>query len=129
MSEHDEQVAVIDWFRHIYPKYRLIAIPNGQWIAGTGKRKYALINKYKAEGLTNGVYDLFLCHSDGQHHGLWVEMKDKGKTEKALSEDQKNWASDMILEGYLPKCACGFEQARDIIIDYMNGYYKTFKGI
>ncbi len=128
MSESTEQQTVIEWFRRVYPKVHLIAIPNGQWIAGSSnKGKYALINKYKAEGLTAGVSDLFLCYSDGQHHGLWLEMKDKGKKISSMSDPQLKWLSDMNKAGYLGKWASGFEQARDIIIDYINGHYRTCK--
>lgn len=122
MSESQEQQAVIEWFRLQYPQHRLIAIPNGQWIAGTGKQKFALINKYKKEGLTPGVSDLFLCVPIKQHSGLWLEMKDRGK--KKPSEAQSKWMADMILAGYLAKLASGQDEARAIIHDYLNGYYS-----
>lgn len=120
MSESTEQVAVVSWFRLKYPKHHLIAIPNGQWIAGAGKRKFALINKYKAEGLTNGVSDLFLAASKNGYHGLWLEMKDKGKTESSVSKDQKSFIDDMRKAGYKAEWAAGFDQAKKIIEDYMN---------
>ena len=55
MSESTEQQAIVSWFAMQYPKYRLISVPNGQMIGG--KNKYALIAKYKAEGLTSCVSD------------------------------------------------------------------------
>ena len=126
MSESSEQIAVVQWFRVVYPKLHLICIPNGQWIAGSTKKgKYALINKYKREGLTNGVSDLFLCHSDGQHHGLWLEMKDQGKTLSSVSKDQAKWLGDMRDAGYYAVWAAGQGKAKAIITDYINGYYKT----
>ncbi len=125
MSESTEQQAVIQWFRLTYPKLRLIAIPNGQWIAGSTKKgKYALIAKYKAEGLTQGVSDLFLCHAEGQHHGLWLEMKDKGKTASSVTKEQKQWMNDMRQSNYLAMWASGFEEAQNIITDYISGYYE-----
>ena len=124
MSESSEQQALIQWFKLQYSQYRLVAIPNGQWIAGVGKQKFALINKYKAEGLTPGVSDLFLCVPTEKHAGLWIEMKDKGKTKSSISESQKQWLSDMILAGYLAKVAYGFDEAKAIIQDYINGYYN-----
>ena len=126
MSEHDEQVAVIDFVRLQYPEIRIIAIPNGQWLAGDGKRKYALIQKYKREGWLNGVSDLFICHSDGQNHGLWIEMKDRGKTKSSLSIPQRAWLKDMNKAGYVAKWAAGADAAIKIIQDYMNGYYRSF---
>ena len=128
MSEHDQQVAVVQWFRIQYPKHKMIAIPQGQWIAGSSiKGKYALIAKYKREGWTSGVSDLFICHSDGQNCGLWLEMKDKGKNQSSLSQVQKEWLVDMKKAGYLAKWASGADKAIEIITDYMNGYYSTFK--
>ena len=128
MSESTEQQAVIEWFGYTYPKLHLIGIPNGQWIAGsTKKRKYALINKYKAEGMTNGVSDLFLCHSDGQHHGLWLEMKDQGKTISSVTNDQLEWIINMRKAGYCAIWVSGQDKAKAIITDYINGYYKTWE--
>ena len=53
MSEHAEQVAVIDWcFRHMskYPELDLIfAIPNGAMLGG-GKIGAIRMNSLKAEG-------------------------------------------------------------------------------
>jgi hypothetical protein len=118
-NESGEQIAVVSWFKLKYPKHHLIAIPNGQWIAGTGIRKFTLINKYKAEGLTNGVSDLFLATSKQGYHGLWLEMKDRGKKEKSLSESQKDWLNDMRKEGYKAEWAAGFDQAKEIIENYM----------
>jgi hypothetical protein len=117
MSESSEQIAVVQWFRLQYPKYRLISIPNGQMIGG--KNKYALIAKYKAEGLTPGVSDLFLCVPKNGYGGLWLEMKARGKGESDLSPDQRLWLSDMDKIGYRAEWAAGFEQAKGIIEDYL----------
>lgn len=126
-SEHDQQVLLVQWFKLTYPKLHLIAIPSGQWIAGSSaKGKFGLINKYKSEGWIPGVSDLFLCHSDGQHHGLWLEMKNVGKTESSLSPEQKKWMVDMTAAGYLAKWAAGFDRAKAIITDYILGHYRTF---
>ena len=65
-----------------------------------GRNKFALIAKYKAEGLTPGVSDLFLCVPKNGFHGLWLEMKDKGKSEKSLSSEQATWLDEMRKQGY-----------------------------
>lgn len=117
MSESTEQQALISWFMLAYPKCRLISIPNGQMIGG--RDKFALIAKYKAEGLTPGVSDLFLCSPKNGYHGLWLEMKDKGKGYKSLSDDQGVWLEDMRKQGYAAEWAAGFDEAKDIIINYL----------
>ena len=123
MSESTEQQAVIQWFRLQHPLLRLISYPNGQWVQGSGVRRAGLIRKYKAEGMTNGVSDLFLCVPKGPHGGLWIEMKDKGKKEASLSKEQKGWLADMIRAGYQAKWASGFMEAKKIIEDYLNGQH------
>ena len=117
MSESTEQQAVIQWFRIQYPKYRLIAIPNGQLIGG--RNKFALEKKYKAEGMTPGVSDLFLCVPRNGYGGLWIEMKARGKTASSLSPDQRIWLSDMEKIGYRAVMAAGFDEAKIIIEDYL----------
>ena len=118
MSESTEQQAVIQWFNMQYPKYRLISVPNGQMIGG--RNKFALIAKYKAEGLTPGVSDLFLCVPRNGYSGLWLEMKARGKTASNLSPDQRIWLSDMEKIGYRATWAAGFDQAKEIIEEYLS---------
>ena len=117
VSESSEQIAVVEWFRLQYPKYHLISIPNGQMIGG--RNKFVLIKKYKAEGMTNGVSDLFLCVPKNGYSGLWLEMKATGKKASSLSPDQRIWLSDMGKQGYKAEWAAGFEQAKKIIEEYL----------
>lgn len=119
MSESEQQQLVISWFRLQYPKYRLISIPNGTMIGG--RNKYALVNKYKKEGMLPGVSDLFLCVPRNGYNGLWLEMKARGKTASSLSQDQRIWLSDMEKIGYRAVCCFGFDHARKVIIEYMEG--------
>ena len=117
MSESTEQIAVVEWFRLQHPKYRLISIPNGQMIGG--RNKFALIKKYKAEGMTPGVSDLFLCVPKNGYGGLWIEMKARGKTASSLSLEQRIWLADVEKIGYRAVWAAGFEQAKEIIEEYL----------
>lgn len=117
MSESTEQQLVVSWFRLQYPKYRIISILNGSMIGG--RNKYALVNKYKKEGMLPGVSDLFICVPKNGYSGLWLEMKAKGKTASSLSPDQRIWLSDMEKMGYKAECAAGFDQAKIIIEDYL----------
>lgn len=120
MSEHNEQTAVVEWFYYRYPRYRgcLFAIPNGSWLGG--KNRYAQVNKLKREGFKNGVSDLFLMVPAGEYHGMFIEMKDKGKTESSVSDDQKAHlilASEM---GYRAVWAAGSVRAMNLISEYMD---------
>jgi|FreactcultureFD7_1027221.scaffolds.fasta_scaffold08444_4 hypothetical protein len=110
MNEHQEQVALIHWFRLAHPKLIMFAIPNA------AKRSPGLAAYMKAEGLVAGVSDLFLMKPNKQHHGLFIEMKAaKGK----VSEQQEYFVQQAQLQGYAA-CVCfGFEQAQSTIENYL----------
>ena len=112
MSEHTEQVAVIQWYRYQYPKYAkcLWAIPNG------GVRHIGTAVKLKAEGGLSGISDLFLMIPKSGWHGLFIEMKVKGGK---LSDSQKEFMGNATLMGYQAVVCYGFEQAKDAITEYL----------
>lgn len=124
MSEHHEQSAVVNWFRYQYRQYALcfFAIQNAQMLSYLGnKQKIAQVyNKLKREGFKEGVSDLILTVPRGQYHGLWLEMKDRGKTQSSVSKDQKAHLALMSEMGYAAHWAPGFEKAQEILINYMN---------
>lgn len=73
-SEHQEQVAVIQWWGHAcgkynLPEFALFAIPNG------GARDMITGARLKAEGVRGGVLDLALPVPRGIYHGAFIEMK------------------------------------------------------
>jgi len=112
MSEHQEQVAVVEWFRAQYPllKMALFAIPNG------GLRHIRVAMTLKKEGVISGVSDLFLMVPRGTFHGLFIEMKTKkGK----LSENQKEFIKIAINMGYQVIVGYGFEDAKNKIQKYL----------
>ena len=112
MSEHTEQVAVIQWYRYQYPKYAkyLFSIPNG------GVRHIGTAVKLKAEGGLSGISDLFLMMPTNKYHGLFIEMKVKGGK---LSDSQKEFIGNATLMGYQAVVCYGFEQAKDAINNYL----------
>ena len=73
-TESQEQAALVQWFKLRYKDYRLFAIPNGAWLAGSGGRKFGLVAKMKAEGLESGVPDLMLPVARKGCHGLFIEI-------------------------------------------------------
>lgn len=95
-TEHDLQVACVNEFRYLNPRFAdlLIAIPNG------GKRNEIVAAKMKAEGVVAGVPDLFFAHPSGEWHGLFLEMKN-GKA-GVVSEHQKRMMTMLTQHGY--KC-------------------------
>jgi hypothetical protein len=122
MSEHDQQVSVVKWFKLKYPKYKncILSIPNGS-IMNTGGRG---IGRYKwavAEGFNPGASDLFIAIPVGRYGGFWLEMKDVKKTKCSLSKNQKEFIQSMLDVGYHADWAAGAKEAISKIELYMRG--------
>ena len=129
MSEHDEQAALVKWFAMKFPELEpmLIAYPSGAIIgsatksrAGAAAAKYGQIRKLKREGWKKGVPDLLLFVPRGEYHGLVIEMKDKGKTQCSLSDDQKQYLEDFAKQDYKSVWCAVFEAAKREILLYIN---------
>jgi hypothetical protein len=140
-TEHDEQVALIQWAKANEGKYpalkMLFAIPSGQLrpystrIDEHGQKvRYSPIGqKLRAEGVKSGVPDLFLgtgaifvkSLDDGFqkvifYNGLFIEMKsEKGRTTK----NQDAWIEALREQGYKVEVCHGFDEARQVICDYL----------
>lgn len=91
-TEHELQVQCVQWFRWVYPKEIIMAIPNG------GYRTKTTASIMKAEGQLAGVPDLFVPAARGDYHGLWIEMKN-GKAGH-LSDAQKAMHQKLTEKGY-----------------------------
>jgi hypothetical protein len=110
-SEHEEQSAFFDAIKDMqgaYPHWGLIhAIPNGAKLPWTrnkqGKRYSRQAVILKAEGLRNGVCDVFCPFARGEYHGLYLEFKKKGNKP---SPDQKVFIQGVLDQGYA--CAVVF---------------------
>jgi len=114
LTEHDEQSALVAWARLNEGKYpelkMLFSVPLGGYRA----KKTAI--RMKAEGSKPGVPDLFLPVPRGEWCGLWVEMKfGKGR----LTREQKWWVAHLRAEGYRAEVCWSWEEARDVILDYL----------
>ena len=116
MSEHAEQVALMQWFKFQHPKLIMFSIPNGAHLAGDNRLRAIKMNNMKAEGLIAGVSDLFLMMPTNKYHGLFIEMKVKGGK---LSDSQKEFMGNATLMGYQAVVCYGFEQAKDAINNYL----------
>lgn len=114
MSEHTEQVTLMNWCKLMersYPQLALIfSIPNG------GKRHIGTARKLKAEGVKSGVPDIFLSVAKNGKHGLYIELK-YGKNKP--SKNQLEWLSALSDEGYEAKVCYGFDEAKKVICNYM----------
>lgn len=112
--EHIEAVTLMRWVRLSMAKYPDLAmlwhVPNG------GHRSKAAAGKFKAEGVKAGVSDYALDCARGGWHGLRIELKAKGGR---LSPEQREYIEDCLFQNYRAEVAVGWEQAKDILIDYL----------
>lgn len=118
-SESQEQITVVRWFdlSHRDLKGRLIAVPNGAHLAGSGKQRAAKMARMKAEGLRPGFPDLFLPVPAHGFHGLAIEMKrQKGST---TSREQIEWLNWLAEQGYMTALCKGAQAAMDTINSYL----------
>ena len=109
MSEHDEQVAVVEYcgLRGL-PVY---AIPND------GKRSPRAAAWMKAQGLSPGVPDLCIPVSRGDYHSLYIEMKAPGGKP---TEEQVRWIWRLREEGMAAFVCVGAANAIACIDWYMS---------
>ncbi len=126
ISEHDSQAQFISAVKYTYRNHAdfierlLFSVPNGAWLAG-GNR-FALMAKYKAEGLTAGVSDLLYLQPRGDYAYLAIEMKatDKRNVKGAVSPDQAEFLACVNGAGGLGDVCYGCDEALGIFEYYMS---------
>lgn len=74
---------------------------------------------FKREGVRAGVSDLFLSYPTKLHHGLYIEMKRRGKRKCTISKLQWEWIERVRSVGYRAAVCYGWEEARDVILEYL----------
>lgn len=111
LSEHEEQVKVINFCRKNWQLANVFAIPNG------GKRSMVAAMRANAEGLSSGVPDLMIPCANAHYHGLFIEMKkEKGGV---VSATQKEWLSRLTSAGYKAVVCKGHQEAIAVLNEYI----------
>lgn len=112
-SESQEAASLMQWAAlHPICKKYLIHIPN------EGLRSVVTGYRLKREGLKKGVSDYFLAYPSNDKGGLWIELKRRQKSR--LTPFQSNFIIDMKDVGYGAFVAYGWEDAKNIIENYLN---------
>lgn len=108
-TEDQEQEALCAWMT--LKKIKFFAIPNG------GSRHVAEAVKLKRCGVKRGVPDLCIPIPSGSYHGLFLELKrvSGGK----VTAEQVDWLQFLRLQGYYAEIAYGFDEAKQIVTDYL----------
>ena len=103
-SEHEEQVAFVNWFKATYKDMIIFAVPNG------GTRSTIQASRLKKEGVMAGIPDLVVV---GKDLIIFVEMKmQKGGI---LSKVQKQRIEQIESLGHSVIVGYGFLDAMDKI--------------
>ncbi len=126
-TEHAEQVAVMQWWER-YARTKgidsrlLFAIPNAQKFMSKARNIHAAYSHAVAEGLREGVPDLFLAvpmlYQDRATCGLFLEMK--RMRESKVSAEQKDMHEMLRRKGYFVQICYGAPDALLIIQDYLD---------
>ncbi|MBQ2211558.1 MAG: VRR-NUC domain-containing protein [Ruminococcus sp.] len=112
MTESQEQIQLIQWCRTDPRLQYLFHIPN----ESVGGRGWLVRNRQM--GVKAGVPDLFYPVPLGGYHGLFIEMKaNKGRPSAVL----KRWLKVLNDLGYKAVVCAGWEEARDVLIEYLKG--------
>lgn len=116
-TEAEEQVSLFEWIHAMSGKYPCLElafhIPNG------GSRNVIEAVHLRDQGVKAGVPDIFIPVSSGGFHGLWIEMKRRGKG-TVISFDQDMWIKRLNMQGYVAGVCYGWDAAAKIIIKYLN---------
>jgi hypothetical protein len=114
--ERKEQAWLVQWFRLKFPDKLIVASANG----GSRNAKEAV--NLKREGVLAGAPDLVIYCARRGYHGLFIELKDPGSSERAkgrLSTVQGNMLNRLNAEGYYAVCCWGWLQAKEVINWYL----------
>ncbi|MDD2920987.1 MAG: VRR-NUC domain-containing protein [Anaerolineales bacterium] len=125
VSEHEEQAnffsTALFTYQHRddFVRKLLFSVPNGMWIGG--KNPYALMNKFKAEGLQPGVADILYLQPRGEYNCLAIEMKaqDKRNDKDAVKPEQAEFLEAVNASGGMGEVCYGCDEALRVFEAYM----------
>ena len=115
-TESQEQQMLFEWSALMAAKIPELAelwhCPNG------GHRNKVAAARLRREGVKAGIPDIFLLVPRNGFHGLAIELKAKGKKP---TKSQEWWLERLGKNGYLAVVCHGFEDAKDLILTYLQG--------
>jgi len=122
--EKDEQAQLFRWAGCVsvtHPELvTLHAIPNAGGYAGGYGNNLARVQAAKREGVRAGVPDIHLPVARGGYCSLYIELKRQNATASAVSERQRDWHIRLCEAGNAVHVCCGWEAARDVILEYLS---------
>ena len=127
-NEDAEQEIVFQWASYHKELRWMHSVPNGAFLGGDGSRRAMQMARLKAQGLRNGVSDIFLPRptesseglSDTGYHGLYIEMKRrKVDGPSRVTKDQRDFQEYASEQGYKCVVCYGADEAITAIKEYL----------
>ena len=113
--EQAEHINVVNWFHYQFPELA----DDFHHFANERRCSAQYGQLLKRMGVKKGVADFFLAFPLHDKAGLWVELK-VGKNK--LTKEQEAFLIRKSERGYEAKVVWGFEEAKTIILHYLEGY-------
>lgn len=124
MKESDLQIMVADYLRHWYPN----VLFHSDFGSGIKLTMGQAIKQKRQNGGRRAWPDMFIAEPRGGYSGLFIELKKEGTR---IKKKNGEWASEHIGEqaevmdelvdrGYCAVFACGFDEAKSAIDQYLN---------
>jgi hypothetical protein len=112
------QQQCVSWFYSQYPDLMIMSSLNAGKLAGNPIERVKAWKRYLAEGAVTGAADLQVVFPNGQHHGLFIEMKtEDGKQ----SIDQKDFQKRVVKLGYRYELCRSLGGFKALLFDYFQG--------
>lgn len=128
MTELELQAQVADYIRLQYPA----VIFHSDFGSGIKLTMGQAIKQKRLNGGRRAWPDMVLAEPRGDYHALFIELKREGtrifkKDGKLVADEhireQFDMLHDLRRKGYAAEFACGFDEAKKLIDDYMEGRY------
>lgn len=111
--EQIDHINLVNWFHHQFPELA----EDFHHFANERRCSIQQGRLLKRMGVKKGVADFFLALPINGKAGLWIELK-VGKNK--LSKEQKEFLARKVSRGYEAFCAHGLDDAKVLIMTYLN---------
>ena len=119
MSETQEQITIVAWFRSQWPQYALsLRVSQSGGFKGKGSRGAIRMSQIKAQGGVTGESDIAILLPRGRFGCLLIEHKAEGGLYKATDKQR----AYLDYHNSIGNCACltrGVDAAKAAIKTYM----------
>ena len=96
------------------------------WVHIPNERKatVAVMSELAKQGVMKGFPDNFIAEPRGKYHGLFIELKRTKNSTSRKGKEQREWIKALNEKGYKAEFAFGAEEAKRIVLEYLQGEEK-----